>query len=63
MRLITMKQRAKSLSVEKGLPALTEDLSRIKWYLWHGNIFRALRELDSLSFTLEGALVQQLVFA
>jgi hypothetical protein len=30
-------------------------LERIKWYLWHGNVFRALNELQSLEMDLDAA--------
>jgi len=30
-------------------------LGRIKWYLWHGNVFQALNELQSLEMDLDAA--------
>src|SRR6202795_4901747 len=32
-----------------------KDLERIKWYLWHGNVFQALNELQSLEIALDEA--------
>src|SRR6266481_3358349 len=32
-----------------------KDLERIKWYLWHGNVFQALNELQSLEIDLDAA--------
>jgi hypothetical protein len=32
-----------------------KDLERIKWYLWHGNVFEALNELQSLEMDLDAA--------
>lgn len=32
---------------------LAEELERIKWYLWHGNVFRALQLLTDLVDDLE----------
>ena len=32
-----------------------KDLERIKWYLWHGNVFQALNELQSLEMDLDAA--------
>jgi hypothetical protein len=29
-------------------PPVLKGLERIKWYLWHGNVFQALNELHSL---------------
>ena len=34
---------------------MLKDLERIKWYLWHGNVFQALNELASLEMDLESA--------
>src|ERR1700730_11429255 len=31
------------------------DLKRIKWSLWHGNVFQALNELQSLEMDLDAA--------
>jgi len=44
MRITAMKQMA------KGLPDVMTELESIKWYLWHGNVFRALQELEGLDF-------------
>lgn len=38
-----------ALSVEK----ITEELERVKWYLWHGNDYKALQKLEELEFDLE----------
>ena len=31
-----------------------KELKRIKWFLWHGNVFRALQVIDDIQFDLEG---------
>jgi hypothetical protein len=61
MRLTTLTQPA------KGLPARTSpegrilrddvvrELERIKWFLWHGNVFQALQELRCVEGDLEAA--------
>ena len=36
-------------------PGVLKDLERIKWYLWHGNVFQALNELQSLEMDLDAA--------
>ena len=36
-------------------PGVLKDLERIKWYLWHGNVFQALNELQSLEMDLDVA--------
>ena len=51
MRITAMKQMAKGLpSEEKWLPDVVAELESIKWYLWHGNVFRALQEIEGLDF-------------
>jgi len=35
-----------------------KDLERIKWYLWHGNVFQALNELQSLEMDLDAAVFE-----
>ncbi len=55
MRITTMKQMA------KGLVSLDEfkdkdfekDLDRVKWFLWHGNVFKALKVLDNILFDID----------
>jgi hypothetical protein len=59
MRLTTLTQTA------KGLPATTSpegrtlrddvlrEFERIKWFLWHGNVFQALEQLRSVAGDLE----------
>src|SRR6266849_8633586 len=61
MRLTALTQTA------KGLPATTSpegrtlrddvvrELERIKWFLWHGNVFQALQELRFVEGDLEAA--------
>ncbi len=57
MRLTVMGQMAKGVR-SRDDPALTTDLQatleRLKWYLWHGNVFRALQVIDDLVWDLEG---------
>ncbi|HEY9879475.1 MAG TPA: ISKra4 family transposase, partial [Leptolyngbyaceae cyanobacterium] len=54
MRITVMKQMAKGVTYPED--ALVEDLSAtlesIKWYLWHGNVFRALQEIELLTSAL-----------
>jgi hypothetical protein len=38
---------------------ITQELERIKWYLWHGNAHKALQLLGDLEFDLEGAELDQ----
>ncbi len=54
-RITVMRQHAKGLRATDGLPAADADteLERIKWYLWHGNVFRAMEEAEALTWRLE----------
>ncbi|CAN5283366.1 hypothetical protein BH10PSE19_BH10PSE19_05540 [soil metagenome] len=47
-----MLQLAKDMPVDKYFNPI-EELERIKWYLWHGNVFRALKVLESLGFSID----------
>lgn len=62
MRFTTMTQSAKGLPETMGdeqpLPLRDEvirQLERTKWFLWHGNVFRALHVLTTILFDLEMA--------
>ena len=63
MRLTVLKQIAKGLPEKAGeaedqyeLRAhVLQDLESLKWYLWHGNVFEALQELQGLEMDLDGA--------
>jgi hypothetical protein len=32
---------------------VVEQLQRLKWFLWHGSVFRALHTIDDLTFDLK----------
>jgi len=65
MRITVMTNMAKSLrtpaSDPEALPGPRRDLAadvgkqfeRLKWFLWHGNVFRALQALDGLILDLD----------
>ena len=62
MRLTTLTQTAKGLpekTAAEEARTLRDDvlreLARIKWFLWHGNVFRALQELRLVESDLESA--------
>jgi hypothetical protein len=66
MRLTTMTQSAKGLPETLGdeQPVSLRDevvrqLERTKWFLWHGNVFRAMPVLSSILFDLEMAAGDQ----
>ncbi len=56
MRLTVMGQMAKGIRSQE-CPNIVEDaskqLERIKWYLWHGNVFRALQIIEYLAMDIE----------
>ncbi len=53
MRITTMKQMAKGLTIYKEFETLEKKLDRIKWFLWHGNVCKALQALDDMLFDIE----------
>ena len=52
MRITAMKQMSKGLPKDESLPNVIAELESVKWYLWHGNVYNALRRLDSLDFDI-----------
>jgi hypothetical protein len=50
MRITVIKQISKGTIMEKDYPGFEKELDRIKWFLWHGNTYKALEALDSLDF-------------
>jgi hypothetical protein len=58
MRITVMRNMAKSLSSTEN-PAVAQStdtlLERVKWYLWHGNVYRALQKVEDLYDEICGA--------
>jgi hypothetical protein len=56
MRITVMAQMARSLR-SRDKPAIatqvTDELERLKWFLWHGNVFRALQVVEDLELDLD----------
>jgi hypothetical protein len=55
MRITVMNQVAKGIKTKNkamGTESL-DTLESIKWYLWHGNVFRALQEIENLFVSLD----------
>ncbi|MDP9314640.1 MAG: ISKra4 family transposase [Chloroflexota bacterium] len=48
MRLTVLVQGAKGLKQEGTRTSILADLERLKWLLWHGNLFRAFQVLEDL---------------
>jgi len=56
MRLTVMSQMAKGLRSRgnsKLVTEVTEELKRLTWFLWHGNVFRALQTVEGLDVDLD----------
>ena len=56
MRLTVMHQMAKGLHSRDNSTLATEvakELERLKWLLWHGNVFRALQTIQDLEMDLD----------
>jgi hypothetical protein len=53
MRLTVMNQMAKGLPKDELLKDIEKDLESVKWYLWHGNVFKALQLLDDIQMDLD----------
>jgi len=53
MRITVLTQLAKGLRSAPEIPSdVAAQLQRVKWFLWHGNIFRARQTIDELNADL-----------
>ena len=53
MRITVLTQLAKGLrAAPETSPDPAAQLQRVKWFLWHGNVFRALQTVDDLTSDL-----------
>ena len=53
MRITVLTQLAKGLRSVPEMPSdVAAQLQRVKWFLWHGNIFRARQTIDELNADL-----------
>jgi hypothetical protein len=56
MRITVLRQQLKELiasAPDHDLAKLDDELERLKWYLWHGNVFRALQAVEQVQWQLE----------
>jgi hypothetical protein len=56
MRITVLRQQLKELIAaarDRDLEKLDDELERVKWYLWHGNVFRALQVIEQVQWELE----------
>jgi len=52
MRLTVLSQMAKGVPVEHKGEKFEEELERVKWFLWHSNVYKALQVLEWLELDI-----------
>ncbi len=53
MRLTVLNQMAKRVSVEHKGEQFEKELERVKWFLWHSNVYKALQLLEWLELDID----------
>jgi hypothetical protein len=53
MRLTMLSQMGKSVSGEQKGEQFEEELERVKWFLWHSNVYKALQVLECLELEVD----------
>jgi hypothetical protein len=53
MRLTILNQMAKGVPVEHKGERFEEELERVKWFLWHSNVYKALQLLEWLELDID----------
>ena len=53
MRITVLNQMAKGVSVQDKGEEFEKDLERVKWFLWHGNVYKALQVLEDLAWDVD----------
>ena len=53
MRLTVLGQMAKGVPVEQKGGKFEEELERVKWFLWHSNVYKALQVLECLELEVD----------
>jgi hypothetical protein len=53
MRLTVLNQMAKGVSVEHKGEQFEKELERVKWFLWHSNLYKALQLLEWLELDVD----------
>jgi hypothetical protein len=58
MEQLSQTARGLSGTYESGMTKekVLKELERVKWFLWHGNLFRADETLTDLMFEVDGAI-------
>jgi len=53
MRLTVLNQMAKGVPDQEKGEAFEKDLERVKWFIWHGNVYKALQVLEDLAWDID----------
>ncbi|GAC1368584.1 MAG: hypothetical protein NVSMB38_46280 [Ktedonobacteraceae bacterium] len=53
MRLTVLNQMAKGVPVEHKGEKFEEELERVKWFLWHSKLYKALQLLEWLQLDID----------
>ncbi len=53
MRLTVLNQMAKGVSVKHKGEKFEQELERVKWFLWHSNVYKALQLLEWLELDID----------
>lgn len=53
MRLTVLNQMAKGVAVKHKGESFEKELERVKWFLWHNNLYKALQELEGLELDID----------
>ena len=55
MRITVLNQMAKGVPDQDKGEEFEKELERVKWFLWHGNVYKALQVLDDLTWDIEAS--------
>lgn len=53
MRITVLNQIAKGVPDQDKGEAFEKDLERVKWFIWHGNVYKALQVLEDLAWDID----------
>ena len=53
MRLTVLNQMAKSVAAQHKGETFEKELERVKWFLWHSNLYKALQVLEDLELGVD----------
>ena len=57
MHLTVLNQMAKGVPVEHKGETFEEELERVKWFLWHSNVYKALQMLEWLELDIDAQAI------